>query len=102
MELLHYAALGDLASLKRLAIMKDCDLNFGDYDGRTALHLAASEGHRDVVNYLIESHISINPTDRWGNTPLDDANRGMFVEVIELLIKNGAQGKEQKLKRPYS
>jgi glutaminase len=27
----------------------------GDYDGRTALHLAASEGHLNIVQYLVES-----------------------------------------------
>ena len=25
-----------------------------DYDGRTALHLASSEGHKDIVAYLID------------------------------------------------
>ena len=73
MILLHYAAMGDLAAMKRISILKECDFNFGDYDGRTSLHLAASEGHRDVVEYLINQEVEINPADRWGNTPLDDA-----------------------------
>ncbi len=30
------------------------DMNEGDYDGRTALHLAAAEGHLNVVRYLCE------------------------------------------------
>ncbi len=37
----------------------------GDYDGRTALHLAAAEGHYECVKFLVDvAQVSINPTDR--------------------------------------
>ncbi len=29
-------------------------MNLGDYDGRTALHLAAAEGHLRCVRFLLE------------------------------------------------
>lgn len=29
-------------------------MNNKDYDGRTALHVAASEGHAEVVTYLLK------------------------------------------------
>ena len=32
------------------------DMGIADYDGRTALHLAAAEGHLDVVKFLVECH----------------------------------------------
>ena len=54
------------------------DLNGADYDGRTCIHLAASEGHIEVVEYLIGHSIKIDVKDRWGGTPLDDAKRHIF------------------------
>ena len=42
----------------------------GDYDKRTALHLAASEGLLPVVTALIdELGASLSLVDRWGGTP---------------------------------
>merc|ERR1712203_1173758 len=66
----------DLDCLKLLCEVVGVDPNTGDYDRRTALHLAASEGHGAVVEFLLDiPGIHISPRDRLGNTPLDDAIR---------------------------
>lgn len=97
-NLLHYCALGDLKGIKALKIENDVEMDIGDYDGRTALHLACSENHLRIVEYLIKNGVkNINPIDRWGNTPLDDAFRDNFGQIIEFMIKNGAKtGKDMK------
>lgn len=44
------------------------DVNSHDYDGRSALHLAASEGKLGAVQLLLERGARVNPLDRWGGT----------------------------------
>ena len=41
----------------------------------TALHLAASEGHVELVKFLLERQADVNITDRMGFSPLVDALR---------------------------
>lgn len=84
------ASQGDLYEIQRLEA-SGVSLDEGDYDARTGIHLAASEGHEDVVRYFIEQRVDINPKDRWGGTPLADAMRGNHTKVIEILEKNGAR-----------
>lgn len=61
-------------------------MNKGDYDKRTALHLAASEGLLPAVRFLIEdAKADTAPVDRWGFTPLDDAVRGKHRNVVDFL-----------------
>jgi len=63
----------------------------GDYDARTPFHLAAAEGHVDVLFYLIKhapNAAALSPKDRWGGTPLDDA-RGN-AECTKVLLEAGA------------
>ena len=43
---------GRLDDIKRL-VVNGVDANESDYDGRTALHLAASEGNMEVLKYLV-------------------------------------------------
>jgi glutaminase len=78
------AAKGDLTELRRL-VARSVDVNLADYDGRTALHLAASDGHADVLRYLLPLGAAADSTDRWGNTPLDDARRNGDGESVALL-----------------
>ena len=70
-------------------IIEKINVNFCDYDKRTPLHLAASEGHTEMVELLLQRGAKLN-SDRWGQSPLDeiDNKEGENYEKIkELLLK---------------
>lgn len=62
-----------------------------DYDKRTALHLAASEGCITVVQLLVEEGAEVNLKDRFGFTPLDDALNNNQSEIVTFLRSAGAE-----------
>ena len=91
-ELCHAAANNHIERLRSLACVPGLDQDKGDYDKRTALHLAASEGAFDAVVCLVEElGAKVSPVDRWGGTPLDDAVREGHTKVSEYLRSHGAQ-----------
>ena len=49
------------------------DVNVTADGGFTALHFAASEGHKEVVELLIATGADVNGTSDRGVTPLDGA-----------------------------
>ena len=61
------------------------DLNAYDYDGRTALGIASSEGHLESVEYLVTHGANIYHKDARGNDALGDAMRENRKDVIEYL-----------------
>jgi hypothetical protein len=90
-NLLQAAARGDVAYMQSVLASGITHANFRDYDRRTALHVAASEGHLRCVQYLVELvGAKVNRSDRWGGSPLDDAHRHRHIAVVEYLRQHGA------------
>jgi hypothetical protein len=86
-EMCKAAYAGNSKHLTTLIKRHDIHVNVGDYDMRTALHLAACEGHLQTVKSLVEDHgADISVKDRWGNTPLLDAQREKK-HIIEKYLK---------------
>lgn len=87
MAALYASAEGDLGQLRRL-LLSGVPVSLADYDGRTLLHLACSEGHMAIVKYLVKiHHADMLVMDRWGGTPLSDAEKGGHVKVVAWLNK---------------
>eukprot|EP01079_Euglenida_sp_SAG-EU17-18_P003564 gene3564-671_t len=95
-SLLYSASVGDLAAVRQAA-QSDVNLFATDYDQRSALHLAAGEGHLELVQFIVRvvpkdlRKELVNVRDRWGGTPLDDADRSRHPLTAKLLRKAGAQ-----------
>ncbi|XP_066557562.1 glutaminase liver isoform, mitochondrial [Amia ocellicauda] len=85
MNVLLAAYRGDVRSLRRY-FLSGADVHSVDYDGRSALHVAASEGHLEVIKFLVENAGADFMThDRWGNTPLQEAVRYNHIHAVQLL-----------------
>uniref|UniRef100_A0A6Q2WV34 glutaminase n=1 Tax=Esox lucius TaxID=8010 RepID=A0A6Q2WV34_ESOLU len=84
-NLMFAAYSGDVSALRRFAL-SSMDMELKDYDSRTALHVAAAEGHVDVVRFLTDT-CKVNPfvKDRWGNIPLDDAMQFAHSAIVKVL-----------------
>ncbi|TNN48141.1 Glutaminase kidney isoform, mitochondrial [Liparis tanakae] len=84
-NLLFAAYTGDASALRRFAL-SSMDMEQRDYDSRTALHVAAAEGHTEVVRFLLEAcKVNPVPRDRWGNTPMDEAVHFGHHDVVTML-----------------
>ena len=88
-ELCGRAMQGDVQRIKLLLDL-GCSPNAADYDKRTVLHVAASEGHKNIVADLLGRKANVNwqAIDRWGGTPLQDAEREGHMHVVEMLQSN--------------
>ena len=86
--------MGDLKRCQRIVRLWNLmvsDPACCDYDKRTPLHLAASEGAYGVTEWLLEQGVNVNALDRFKRTPLEDAIRGEHNLVASLLAKHGGQ-----------
>jgi len=90
MDIFEAAKEGNLDRILEL-IQEEVDLNiryesFGTGLKQTPLHIAASEGHLDIVNALIAAGAHVNVKDNWGMTPINLAADKGHLNIINALI----------------
>ncbi|KAL5722081.1 non-specific serine/threonine protein kinase [Ranunculus cassubicifolius] len=85
---LSCASRGDKVGLNQM-LREGCSPNVQDYDHRTALHLAASEGHASIVELLLHYKANVNLKDRWKRTALTDARLYGHRDICRILEVNG-------------
>ena len=71
-------------------IAKGADVNAKGIWGRTPLHKAVLEGHKEVAELLIAKGADVNAKGNDGGTPLYGVAYSGHKEIAELLIANGA------------
>jgi outer membrane protein assembly factor BamB len=86
MTIYDYAAVGDIEQLKSL-ISEGADVSAKSRNGMIPLHWAALNGHKDIVELLIQKGADVNAGPQ---TPLLFACQRGKKDVIELLISKGA------------
>ncbi|KAJ3652767.1 hypothetical protein Zmor_018704 [Zophobas morio] len=94
----------DKKHLDQLLKEFDADVNAKNDKGTTALHLACERNsflppgitteikgdHRDIVEFLIKKGADVNAINCDGMTPLSIAGKNGDIEVINMLLQNGA------------
>jgi ankyrin repeat protein len=97
--LCFFAQRGDMRALDAL-IAQGADVDATDYDGRSAAHLAAAEGHSALLHYLIHTHgASVTLRDAKGGTCFNDAVRSRDERCIALVRPSS---KVQAARRRFS
>ena len=83
-KLAFAASKGDLYEIQRLVSL-GIPINGSDYHGRTALHLAASEGQVKAVELLCKAGASLEAQDKWKMTPMQTAQHFKRSDVVSAL-----------------
>lgn len=66
------------------------DTTVRDHEGKSALFLAAQEGHAEAIPLFVAAKALLNDQDEAGDTPLIAAARGGHVATVQALIAAGA------------
>lgn len=92
-EFLFACMENDLHTVRRMTLA-GVDVNIMDYDKRTGIHIAASEGHFELVKFLLEHGANPLIQDRWSNNAINDAERHKHPGIVEIL-KNFTDSKKK-------
>lgn len=88
---LHYASFHGDEDIVKALLDAGAKTNVWTRWGVTPLHYAVHEGHYDVVKMLLAHQTgTIDIQDNLGSTALMDASKRGYVNIVELLIQEGA------------
>lgn len=77
-NILHLSAFANLSDVvEKLINSYDMEVDVLDWNGQTALHVAAYLGFEDVVNVLLKNGADATLKDVWGDTPLEIVEQTM-------------------------
>lgn len=95
--LIEAASKGDLRAVRLAFSLNGPEfINLGDYDLRTALHLACEEGHMNIVRFMAANEqLELEPRDRWGITPLDYARKAGYGKIV-LVLQAAINARQKK------
>lgn len=90
-EIFDAAQKGDLAKVKSL-VQENPDLvNAKNNDDNTPLHIAADEGHLEIVHFLIQEGADVNSMNAVRRNPVLLAGYRGHTDVVKLLLDNGVK-----------
>jgi len=78
---------GELDMVKLMVDGEEAEVN---KKGWAPLHYAATNGHNDIVKYLVDHAAYIDAESPNGTTPLMMAARGGHIDTVKLLLDEGA------------
>lgn len=89
-RVLHAAAALNRVDLMEILCLgyPDIDLNSVNYQGQTALHLAASLGRIEALQFLVSIGSEVDVTDHEGWTPLHYAANEGHADAVEYFLNN--------------
>ncbi|EAX93779.1 ankyrin repeat protein, putative [Trichomonas vaginalis G3] len=85
-----YSARFDVSSLCIYFFSLGANINQCDQFGETALHLAAQNNNKELIEFLLSHGVNINEPDNEGITALHKAAWSYNKETVELLLSHGA------------
>ena len=76
----------------KLLLGKGVDVNAkAKLIGNAALHIAAADGNREVVEFLISKDADVNAQNGAGKAPLHIAVERGHLDVVQILLNSGAE-----------
>lgn len=88
-ELYNAIESANFDEVKRLVIEEEYDLNDENDDGDAPLHVAALQGHTEIVKFLMLKGANVNSKNPEGDTPLHLALREGHLEIARSIIFAG-------------
>ncbi|KAK2714306.1 hypothetical protein QYM36_008760 [Artemia franciscana] len=88
---LHYSVENDYIDIAKILLRKELNVDSNEtMGGLTSLHISASRGHLELVNFLLKNKAIVNSRNDLDETPLHFAAINGHFKVVKALIQQRA------------